>query len=86
MNSTSWTEEQIRALGSTTDIPTAGAVLGIGSRNTAYALAAAKRFPVPVLEISPNRKRVLVSDLLRFCGWLPPLEPAVHAATGLRAV
>jgi hypothetical protein len=79
-----WTEQEIRALGSTTDLPTAGAVLGIGSNN-AYALAKADRFPVPVLELGA-KKRVLVSDLLRYCGWLPPLPAAQNQPAGLRAV
>jgi hypothetical protein len=78
-----WTEQELRALGSTTDLPTAGAVLGIGS-NTAYALAKADRFPLPVLEHG-TKKRVLVSDLLRYCGWLPPLDQA-PPSNALRAV
>jgi hypothetical protein len=43
-----WTAEQVRALGTTTDIVTAGQILGL-SRNTAYRLARAGIFPVPVL-------------------------------------
>ena len=40
-----WTAEAVRELGLTTDIETAGAVLGIG-RSKAYALAKAGKFPV----------------------------------------
>jgi predicted DNA-binding transcriptional regulator AlpA len=45
-----WTVETVRALGLTTDIETAGAILGIG-RSKAYALAKHGQFPVRVLQI-----------------------------------
>jgi hypothetical protein len=45
-----WTERDIRALGATTDLVTAGAILGIG-RTRAHQLARADRFPVPVLRL-----------------------------------
>ncbi len=45
-----WTLEAVRALGLTTDIQTAGAILGIG-RSKAYALAKCGRFPVDVLRV-----------------------------------
>lgn len=43
-----WSREEIDALGATTDLVTAASILGIG-RTTAYALAKAGEFPVPVL-------------------------------------
>lgn len=45
-----WTQEAVRALGMTTDIETAAAILGIG-RTKAYELARAGAFPVKVLRI-----------------------------------
>ena len=61
-----WSPEQTRALGVTTDIVTAGAVLGIG-RTTAYRLARSGQFPVPVLKIG-DRYLVPVAHLLRAVG------------------
>ena len=45
---TTWTVQAVRELGLTTDIETAGAILGIG-RSKAYALAKAGEFPVRVI-------------------------------------
>jgi hypothetical protein len=45
-----WTPEVIRRLGMTTDVTTAGAILGIG-RSKAYELAKSGQFPVAVLRI-----------------------------------
>jgi hypothetical protein len=45
-----WTEADIRALGATTDLVTAGAILGIG-RTRAHQLARTGAFPVPVLRL-----------------------------------
>ncbi len=45
-----WTVEAVRALGITTDVETAGAILGIG-RTKAYDLAKAGQFPVRVLRV-----------------------------------
>lgn len=61
-----WSVEQIRALGVTTDIVTAGSVLGIG-RTTTYHLARSGAFPVPVLRIG-NRYLVAVAHLLKAVG------------------
>lgn len=61
-----WSAEQIRALGVTTDIVTAGSVLGVG-RTTAYHLAQSGGFPVPVLKIG-NRYIVAVAHLLQAVG------------------
>ena len=51
-----WTIEAIRALGATTDVQTAGAILGIG-RTKAYEMVREGNFPVPVLRIG---RRVVV--------------------------
>jgi hypothetical protein len=45
-----WTEEAVRSLGMTTDIETAGEILGIG-RTKAYALAKTGGFPVRVIRV-----------------------------------
>ncbi len=61
-----WTEADVRALGVTTDLVTAGSVLGL-SRNTAYGLNAEGRFPTRVLTLG-SQYRVPVSDLLSLLG------------------
>lgn len=48
-----WTIEAVRALGLTTDVETAGAVLGVG-RSKTYALAKRGEFPVRVLRVGRN--------------------------------
>jgi hypothetical protein len=48
--SRTWTIDAIRGLGSTTDIETAGAILGIG-RSKSYQLAKSGEFPVRILRI-----------------------------------
>src|SRR5947199_9359240 len=58
-----WTAEQIRALGAATDLTTAASVLGI-SRSQGYRLAAADRFPAPVVRVG-TRVVVPVAGLLR---------------------
>ncbi|MET7398013.1 helix-turn-helix domain-containing protein [Dactylosporangium sp. NPDC005572] len=57
-----WTDEAIRALGATTDVVTAGQILGL-SRNTAYTLARTGTFPVPVIKAGA-KYRVPVPALL----------------------
>lgn len=57
-----WTAREVEALGLTTDVPTAGSVLGIG-RETARGLARSGRFPVKVIEVGRLR-RVSVRALL----------------------
>jgi hypothetical protein len=42
--------EAVRALGITTDVETAGSILGIG-RSKAYALAKAGRFPAKTIRV-----------------------------------
>ncbi len=61
-----WTVERVRALGLTTDIVTAGAILGVG-RSAARALDRRGEFPVPVLQLGAQR-RVPVPALLRLLG------------------
>ena len=45
-----WTPQAVRQLGMTTDVATAGAILGIG-RSKAYELAKTGEFPVNVLRV-----------------------------------
>jgi hypothetical protein len=51
-----WSPEEIRALGTTTDVATAASVLGIG-RSLAYELLRADQFPAPVIRL---RTRIVV--------------------------
>lgn len=57
-----WTEQRIRALGAVTDLPTAGAIFGLG-RALAYELAKNDDFPVPVIRAG-TRYRVPVAPIL----------------------
>jgi hypothetical protein len=57
-----WSFADVRALGATTDVVTAGQVLGL-SRNTAYRLVRRGAFPVPVIKAGA-RYRVPVAGLL----------------------
>ena len=61
-----WSVEQVRALGVTTDVVTAGSVLGFG-RTTAYRLAREGQFPVPVRKVG-GRYLVAVAHLLQAVG------------------
>ncbi|BCJ51777.1 hypothetical protein Asp14428_32520 [Actinoplanes sp. NBRC 14428] len=65
-NAAPWTVDAVRNLGTTTDLITAGSVLGIG-RTTAYGLARTGRFPVPVTRAG-RRYLVGVPHLLRAIG------------------
>jgi hypothetical protein len=58
-----WTVEAVRALGTTTDVATAAAILGFG-RTKAYELAKTNQFPVQTLRIG-RRYIVPVSAILR---------------------
>ncbi len=58
-----WNVDQVRALGTTTTLATAGSVLGI-SRSLAYRLAATNTFPTPVIRLG-TRIRVPVDALVR---------------------
>lgn len=68
-----WTVPEITALGATTDVVTAGRILGI-SRNTAYAHARRGTFPVPVIKIG-SRYRVPVAAILAVLGPATPDTP-----------
>lgn len=72
-----WTPQQVRGLGVTTDLVTAGAILGIG-RTNAYALAQADEFPVPLLRIGRSY-RVPVAGLLAAVGLPIEPTPTVHS-------
>ncbi len=72
-----WTPQRIRDLGPVTDVPTAGAILGL-SRSAAYDLAATGRFPVPLIRAG-SRYRVPVPALLALLHI--PLEPAAGSRT-----
>jgi hypothetical protein len=61
-----WTVEEIVALGSTTDLVTAGSILGIG-RTKSYQLMRSDQFPVPVLRHS-RRCLVPVAPILELLG------------------
>jgi hypothetical protein len=61
-----WTEEQVRALGVITDLPTAGRIFGIG-REQAYLLARTGEFPAPVVHLGA-RIKVPVAGILAALG------------------
>jgi Helix-turn-helix domain len=61
-----WTPEAVRQLGLTTDVATAGAVLGIG-RTKAYELAKSGEFPVAILRVG-RRYLVPTNSLLALLG------------------
>ncbi|MGC4766038.1 DNA-binding protein [Micromonospora sp. DT46] len=58
-----WTIEAVRELGVTTDVETAGAILGIG-RTKAYELAKTNKFPVRLLRVG-RRYLVPVPAILK---------------------
>ena len=61
-----WTIDAVRNLGATTDIETAGAILGIG-RSKSYELARRGEFPVRVLRIG-RRYLVPIPSILALLG------------------
>ncbi len=63
---TAWTPETVRNLGMTTDVATAGAILGIG-RSKAYELAKSGEFPVTILRVG-RRYLVPTSAILALLG------------------
>ena len=64
-----WTVDAVRALGVTTDLATAGEILGVGLAK-AYEMARADSFLVPVLRVG-RRYRVSVPALLKLLGAEP---------------
>ncbi|MDH6465733.1 hypothetical protein M2302_005935 [Micromonospora sp. A200] len=68
-----WTETDVRALGVTTAVVTAGQILGL-SRNTAYRLARAGAFPVPVIQAG-YQYRIPVAGLLAALRLTTPATP-----------
>ena len=71
-----WTVKKIKALGVTTDMPTAAAILNI-SRANAYELARRNAFPVPIVRIG-SRVIVPVAGLLRILLVIPGLPAHDH--------
>jgi hypothetical protein len=61
-----WTIDAVRNLGATTDIETAGAILGIG-RSKSYELAKSGEFPARVLRIG-RRYLVPIPSILAVLG------------------
>ncbi len=61
-----WTIDAVRGLGSTTDVETAGAILGIG-RSKSYELAKSGEFPVRILRIG-RRYLVPIPSILTLLG------------------
>jgi Helix-turn-helix domain len=61
-----WTPDAVRGLGLTTDVATAGAILGIG-RSKAYELAKSGDFPVTILRVG-RRYLVPTNALLALLG------------------
>ncbi len=61
-----WTPDAVRHLGLTTDVATAGAILGIG-RSKAYELAKTGDFPVTILRVG-RRYLVPTNALLVLLG------------------
>ena len=76
MEARRWTLPEITALGVTTDVVTAGQILGM-SRNTAYAHARCGTFPIPVIKAG-RQYRVAVAALLAV---LQPADTATDSAT-----
>ena len=61
-----WSPEDVRALGVRTDVPTAGAVLGL-SRTQSYEALKRGDFPVSVIKVG-RRLVVPVAPILRLLG------------------
>lgn len=61
-----WSAEEVLALPVTTELVTAGSVLGMG-RSASYEQARAGTFPVPVLRVG-SRYRVVTAHLIELLG------------------
>jgi predicted DNA-binding transcriptional regulator AlpA len=77
-----WTADEVRALGVTTELVTAGATLGLG-RSASYELARRGEFPVPVLRIG-RRYRVVTQHLLEFLGLATAVDSRPAHLTAVR--
>jgi hypothetical protein len=77
-----WSAEKIRALGVVTDLQTAADILDL-PRSTAYDLAHAGQFPVPILRAG-SRYRVPTAPLLAALG-LTDNQPPTPRRDGPRA-
>jgi hypothetical protein len=62
-----WSEQAIRALGTRTDIPTAGAIIAGLGRAESYRAAADGRLPVVILRVG-RRQVVTVASVLTALG------------------
>ena len=71
---TTWTTERIRALGATTDLTTAAAILGV-SRSAAYKLARRDAFPLPLVRVGAHY-RVPTAPLVAALHLPPPVGGA----------
>lgn len=69
-----WTADEVRALGVTTDLVTAGSILRIG-RTRAFELAQAGQFPVPVI-CTGTRYVVPTAPLLALLGLVDTTQVA----------
>jgi hypothetical protein len=65
-SSRAWTVQAVQALGVTTDVETAGAILGVG-RTKAYELAKSGEFPVKIIRVG-RRYLVPTPALLQLLG------------------
>jgi hypothetical protein len=63
---TTWTADQVRALGVRTDVETAGSIFGL-SRTQAYIAVNKGTFPVPVIRMG-RRYLVPTAPILRLLG------------------
>ncbi|MEU1757379.1 helix-turn-helix domain-containing protein [Micromonospora matsumotoense] len=72
-----WTAERIRALGPSTDLATAAAVLGM-SRSAAYKLARRDAFPTPLYRVGA-RYRVPTAPILAMLHLPDPAGPGPDA-------
>jgi len=80
-----WTVEEVRDLGATTDIPTAGEILlGVGKKQ-AYRRVEAGEFPVPVF-CAGRRKYVAVDAILGQLRSERPRRDVLKRGDTLRAV
>ncbi|MFG2059383.1 helix-turn-helix domain-containing protein [Micromonospora sp. NPDC048930] len=68
-----WTLERVRALGTVTDVATAGQIFGL-SRSSAYQMARDGTLPVPVIKVG-SRYRVSVTAIIAVLTATDPSRP-----------